>query len=363
MTTRARVAVLAAVLAATWVFAPAAAASAPADEAALAARYAPVVRLVDQPERCGPGEPYVPIDVNLLFDEPTVALRGPWTGANLVKVGPSAGDLGAGLYEYHLDFPGDALNPGCDYLNWSRHINQGHQPTVYAHVVTDPGYPGQIALQYWMFYVYNDWNNLHEGDWEMIQINFPASTAAEALKVSPERGRLQPARGRRASGVGRPEARARGRDAPGRLPGRRLARQLLRSGAVPRSVWLAGRRVRRHSKLRPGHPAGGRGHPERPGPGPGRLPLDRVRGPLGRAPAGVLQRSHRAEPEDAMDGAHPLVAGLARPGLRGAGRRRAGDADDRLLLRRDGPGLAAALGRRGRPLADHRSACWPPSRF
>src|SRR6476661_4863264 len=164
MTARARVAVLAAVLAATWVFAPGAAASAPADEAALAARYAPVVRLVDQPERCGPGEPYVPIDVNLLFDEPTVALRGPWTGANLVKVGPSAGDLGAGLYGYHL------------------------------------GYPGQIALQYWMFYVYNDWNNLHEGDWEMIQINFPASSAAEALKVSPsEVGYSQHEGGERAS--------------------------------------------------------------------------------------------------------------------------------------------------------------------
>ena len=36
-----------------------------------------------------------------------------------------------------------------------------------------------------MFYVYNDWNNLHEGDWEMIQINFPASTAAEALEARP----------------------------------------------------------------------------------------------------------------------------------------------------------------------------------
>ena len=105
---------LAAVLAATWVSAPAAAASAPADEAALAARYAPSsARRSARALR--PWEPYVPIDVNLLFDEPTVALRGPWTGANLVKVGPSAGDLGAGLYEYHLDFPGDALNPGCDY--------------------------------------------------------------------------------------------------------------------------------------------------------------------------------------------------------------------------------------------------------
>jgi hypothetical protein len=200
MKPQARVAVLAAVVAATWVAAPAAAAAAPADEAALAARYAPVVRLVDQPEQCGPGDPYVPIDVNLLFDEPTVALRGPWTGANLVKVAPSAGDLAAGLYEYHLDFPGNALSPGCDYLRWSRHIGEGHSPTVYAHVVSDPGYPGQIALQYWMFYVFNDWNNLHEGDWEMIQINFPAPTAAEALRVTPtEVGYSQHESGERAS--------------------------------------------------------------------------------------------------------------------------------------------------------------------
>ena len=70
MTRRARVAVLAAVFAATWVSAPAAAASASADEAALAPRYAPVVRLVDQPEACGPGEPYVPIDVESALREP-----------------------------------------------------------------------------------------------------------------------------------------------------------------------------------------------------------------------------------------------------------------------------------------------------
>jgi hypothetical protein len=48
-----------------------------ADETALAERFAPVVRLVEQPQECGPGEPYVPTDVDVLFDEPTVALRGP----------------------------------------------------------------------------------------------------------------------------------------------------------------------------------------------------------------------------------------------------------------------------------------------
>jgi hypothetical protein len=36
-----------------------------------------------------------------------------------------------------------------------------------------------------MFYVFNDWNNLHEGDWEMIQLNFHASNAAQALHETP----------------------------------------------------------------------------------------------------------------------------------------------------------------------------------
>ena len=156
-----------------------------ADQQALAARFAPVVRLVTAPQSCGPGLPYVPTNVQLLFDNPEVALRGPWGPNDLVKVAPSAQDLAAGLYEYHLDFPGDALNPGCGYLDWSRRLNAGQRPTVYAHVVSDPEYPGQIALQYWMFYVFNDWNNLHEGDWEMIQLNFHASTAAQALQGTP----------------------------------------------------------------------------------------------------------------------------------------------------------------------------------
>jgi hypothetical protein len=156
-----------------------------ADERALADRYAPLVRLVEQKEECGPGEPYEPMDVNALFGQPTVALRGPWNPNDLVKIGPTAKDLSPGLYEYHLDFPGDALEPRCDYERWSRRITGGHEPTVYAHVATDPHHMGQVALQYWLFYAYNDWNNLHEGDWEMIQLVFDATGAHEALSGRP----------------------------------------------------------------------------------------------------------------------------------------------------------------------------------
>jgi hypothetical protein len=156
-----------------------------ADETALANRHAPVVRLVEQLEPCGPGEPYRPIDADVLMDEPTVALRGPWNPTDLVEIGPSGEDL-AGRYEYHLDFPGNALDPGCTYERWERRVREGTKPTVYAHVATDPGHSGRLALQYWLFYTYNDWNNLHEGDWEMIQLVFEAGNAREALATEPE---------------------------------------------------------------------------------------------------------------------------------------------------------------------------------
>ncbi len=155
-----------------------------ADEQALAARYAPVVRLVKQTEECGHGEPYDPMDVNALFGQDTVALRGPWDPPDLVKIAPSAADL-AGRYEYHLDFPGDPLNPGCGYERWNRLITAGTKPTVYAHVASDPKDPGKLALQYWFFYAFNDFNNTHEGDWEMIQLNFDAADARTALETKP----------------------------------------------------------------------------------------------------------------------------------------------------------------------------------
>ena len=104
---------LSAFAAAALVAAPVASADI-SEERELAERYAPVVRLVEQEEECGYGEPYEPIDVDILFDERTVALRGPWNPVDLVKIAPTAADLDD-LYQYHLDFPGNALDPGCDY--------------------------------------------------------------------------------------------------------------------------------------------------------------------------------------------------------------------------------------------------------
>lgn len=155
-----------------------------ADEQALAQKYAPIVRVVDQEDVCGYGEPFVPTDIDLLLGEETVALRGPWNVTDLVEIAPTAEDL-AGRFEYHLDFPGNALNPGCDYNRWAERLTEGSEPTVYAHAVAEEGLPGKLALQYWFFYPFNDFNNTHEGDWEMVQLVFEAPDARAALNAEP----------------------------------------------------------------------------------------------------------------------------------------------------------------------------------
>ena len=45
--------------------------------------------------------------------------------------------------------------------------------------------PGSWSLQYWFWWVFNDWNDKHEGDWEMIQLQFEADSAEEALTTAP----------------------------------------------------------------------------------------------------------------------------------------------------------------------------------
>jgi len=174
-----------AVLLAAVLLAPARSSAQASPELELAQRYAPVVRLVEQKEPCGHGEPYVPTNVNLVLGNAEVALRGPWDTTNVVKVAPTAADLSRGLFGYHLDLPGNALKPGCTYDEWSHELNAGSSPVTYARVVGEAAYPGQLALQYWFFYVYNDFNDKHEGDWEMIQLDFDAPTAAAALQAKP----------------------------------------------------------------------------------------------------------------------------------------------------------------------------------
>lgn len=151
-------------------------------EQQLADRFVPVVVVRVQEQQCGPGEPYRPIPATAVLGRPDVVLRGP--DGEVVERAPTAADLAPRGDGYYLDFPGNPLDPGCDYEQWSRSMSDVPS-TVHARVTTDSDHPGMLALQYWFFWVFNDWNDKHEGDWEMIQLLFAADSVAEALAGTP----------------------------------------------------------------------------------------------------------------------------------------------------------------------------------
>ena len=144
----------------------------------------------EQPEPCSPyGEPYQPLPVESVLDADDVELREATSQSETDPVlmnGPGVADLTNGDVATYMDFPGNALQPGCDFETWERVRAEelDLQPAVYARVATEEGEEG-LALQYWFWYVYNDWNNVHEGDWEMIQLTWDVSTVEEALETDP----------------------------------------------------------------------------------------------------------------------------------------------------------------------------------
>ena len=152
-------------------------------DAQLAERYAPIIMVQKQTAACGDGEPYAPASVDAVLGQPGVVLRGP--DEAILREQPTAADLGAADADSYLDLPGNALSPGCDYEQWFKSTASDKHPTTYARVATDIDHPDQIALQFWLFWVYNDWNDRHEGDWEMLQIVFNAHSADEALLTAP----------------------------------------------------------------------------------------------------------------------------------------------------------------------------------
>jgi ABC-type sugar transport system permease subunit len=149
----------------------------------LVARYSPIVAFRQQEEPCGTGEAYRPTSVDLVLGNPEVALRDA-TGQVVTKAS-TASDLW-GLGEgYYLDLPGDPLEPGCGYEEDFRRWSAGMKPSVYAHVATDPSHPGKLAVQYWLYYTFNDFTDKHESDWEMAQADFAAATPRDALRKGP----------------------------------------------------------------------------------------------------------------------------------------------------------------------------------
>ena len=152
----------------------------------LVERYSPVVVVRRYDELCGSdGEPYVPMTVDAVLGNPEVALRQVGNGDPVITWAPTARDLygrGEGVY---VDLPGDALRPGCLYATDSARYAPQSKSAVYAHVARQANRPDYLAVQYWLYWYYNDWNDKHESDWEFVQVLFRASSLEDALTKDP----------------------------------------------------------------------------------------------------------------------------------------------------------------------------------
>jgi hypothetical protein len=155
-------------------------------EEQIALKFAPIAMLKAQDHPCdSTGEPYAPAPVDVVLDDPQVLLRAQSDAARasgdpVIATGPSATDLAGQADTDYLDLPGNPLHAGCSYEQFFRERMGDTQPMVYAHIATEEGVDG-FAIQYWFYYVFNRFNNLHESDWEMIQLAFPDLTVEDAL--------------------------------------------------------------------------------------------------------------------------------------------------------------------------------------
>ena len=146
-------------------------------EDALVRRYAPILYLRNQSAACrDDGDPFDPVPVDVVLGNPAITLRN---GRDLVKSGPTAADLFRGDSNLQMDYPGDPTRLGCRYELDSRQYSEGKPRIAYTRTVLAEDEP-LLAVQYWFYYYFNDWNNRHEGDWEMVQLVFEAETLRQA---------------------------------------------------------------------------------------------------------------------------------------------------------------------------------------
>ncbi len=153
--------------------------------------YAPITMLREQrdPPCDSAEEQFQPMPVGVVLDNPEVQLKLYEKGeSKTVRVAPTAADIAGLDGSYYLNLPGDPLNAGCRYASdFAKLREAGRTPAVtYAHIARETDHPG-FVIQYWFFYYFNQFNDLHEGDWEGMQISFDSADARSALKSGPSR--------------------------------------------------------------------------------------------------------------------------------------------------------------------------------
>ncbi|HYJ20807.1 MAG TPA: hypothetical protein VEW07_02140 [Solirubrobacterales bacterium] len=133
-------------------------------------------------------EQYQPTSVDTVLGNTRVTLTRyvPDKGLEDVKKAPTARDIAGLGDDYYLNLRGDPLGETCVYAkDFARMVREGRAPKIaYAHIAREAGHSG-FALQYWFFWYFNQFNDVHESDWEGMQLTFDADTPEEALADEP----------------------------------------------------------------------------------------------------------------------------------------------------------------------------------
>ncbi len=129
----------------------------------LAKTYAPVLRLAS-------GERYRPLRLEDYLS--TTVLRGgsPPHGT-LQQAQPTLFSLPAAPAPTYLDIRGAEPNSHpANYSSIEQQLEGARpRPTVYFHLAYQPS-TGRVAIEYWLLYLYNDFYDDHEADWEGVTV-------------------------------------------------------------------------------------------------------------------------------------------------------------------------------------------------
>ena len=152
--------------------------------------YSPILFLRTQSEDppCDTSEEqFQPTTVDTVLGNPRVTLvHNGAKGRRAIANAPTASQIAGRGKNYFLDLPGDPLNAGCTYAkDFAALLKAGKAPAItYAHVVREAG-TSDLVVEYWFFFYFNQFNDLHEGDWEGMQIAFHGGTPKRALETGP----------------------------------------------------------------------------------------------------------------------------------------------------------------------------------
>jgi hypothetical protein len=180
---------------------------------ALARTYAPVLRLSS-------GEPYRPIRIEDYLSVGSLHGGIPPHGP-LLQPRPRLFSLPTMPGSSYLDVAGaEPTTQGSPYAPIEQRLAAAHpRATVYWHIARQPS-AGRVAVEYWFLYLYNDFYDRHEADWEGVTV-FLHDGAPLGVSYSAHQGRRWSAwSAQRADGTHPTVYAARGSHANYAAPGR-----------------------------------------------------------------------------------------------------------------------------------------------